>query len=303
MDAGRLGNLFIQVILHVLRAATVNSEGRCLTGGFFFALGRNMVENHALHGHAIRSVTVTEPTKCFTECRMDCRCISFNFRQSGSGDNCQLNEENRYTNYSALKFALDWNYYDLVIDYDINANAPFVDCQNGCCGNNPCLNGGTCRETCDVIGKRFTCDCGSRATGKLCETAICSTQDWLRYQNSCFKLVTEPKSWLAAQQSCVSINSTLASIHNSEENDIVHQFAVANKAGVWIGLSNLYTSDLSFEWVDGSEVSFTDWQPGEPSYVYQIYTSENCTEMSDAGWNDLDRNRSLSYVCGKDFHP
>ena len=53
MDAGRLGNLFIQVILHVLRAATVNSEGRCLTGG-------------------------------------------------------------------ALKFALDWNYYDLVIDYDIN---------------------------------------------------------------------------------------------------------------------------------------------------------------------------------------
>ena len=101
--------------------------------------------------------------------------------------------------------------------------------------------------------------CESSSPFHIFFAAICSTQDWLRYQNSCFKLVTEPKSWLAAQQSCVSINSTLASIHNSEENDIVHQFAVANKAGVWIGLSNLYTRDLSFEWVDGSEVSFTDW--------------------------------------------
>ena len=75
-----------------------------------------------------------------------------------------------------------------------------------------------------------------------------------------------------------------------------------NKAGVWIGLSNLYTSDLSYEWVDGSEVSFTGWKPGEPSYAYGM-NRENCTEMSDAGWNDMPRDRSLSYVCGKDFHP
>lgn len=49
-------------------------------------------------------------------------------------------------------------------------DVPFLDFPNGCCGNNPCLNGGSCEETCDVKGKRFTCNCGLCAAGKLCET-------------------------------------------------------------------------------------------------------------------------------------
>ena len=51
-------------------------------------------------------------------------------------------------------------------------NIPVVRCENGCCEDSPCLNGGTCHETCDIIGKRFTCECGPYATGNLCETGI-----------------------------------------------------------------------------------------------------------------------------------
>ena len=32
---------------------------------------------------------------------------------------CQLNEKSRYTNASALGFAEGWQYYDLVIDYNV----------------------------------------------------------------------------------------------------------------------------------------------------------------------------------------
>ena len=49
-------------------------------------------------------------------------------------------------------------------------NVPVIRCENGCCEDSPCLNGGTCHETCDIIGKRFTCECGPYATGNLCET-------------------------------------------------------------------------------------------------------------------------------------
>ena len=49
-------------------------------------------------------------------------------------------------------------------------NVPVVRCENGCCEDSPCLNGGTCHETCDIMGKRFTCECGAYATGNLCET-------------------------------------------------------------------------------------------------------------------------------------
>ena len=50
------------------------------------------------------------------------------------------------------------------------STGPFVDCQNSCCEKRPCLNGGTCHETCDILGKRFRCECGPHATGNLCET-------------------------------------------------------------------------------------------------------------------------------------
>ena len=57
------------------------------------------------------------------------------------------------------------NYYFL-----FKGNVPAVRCENGCCEDSPCLNGGTCHETCDIMGKRFTCECGPYATGNLCET-------------------------------------------------------------------------------------------------------------------------------------
>ena len=111
--------LAIQVIIHVVITVITSAIGSCPTGEFQFALGRNMVENYALRGHVFANVTATEPIRCFRACQLDCRCISFNYQQTRSKDNCQLNEENRYTNFSALEFLERWQYYDLVIDYNI----------------------------------------------------------------------------------------------------------------------------------------------------------------------------------------
>ena len=112
----------VRVILYVLQAGTRSVKGSCLTGGFFFARGRNMVENHALRGHVIANVTATEPIHCFRTCRLDCRCISFNYQHGVSQNNCQLNDENRYTNSSALEFLEGSQYHDLVIDYSITVS-------------------------------------------------------------------------------------------------------------------------------------------------------------------------------------
>ena len=120
MVAVNLKNVAFQIILYSLRAVPVDSDGGCLPGAFFFASGRNMVEEHALGGHVIANVTAKEPIRCFKACRLDCRCISFNFQPRGSKSNCQLNEENRYTALGALEFKAGWNYYDLAIDYGTN---------------------------------------------------------------------------------------------------------------------------------------------------------------------------------------
>ncbi|XP_029202444.2 neurocan core protein-like [Acropora muricata] len=303
MVAVHLKNVAFQIILYALRTVPVNSDGRCIAGAFFLAFDRNIVEEHALGGHVIANVTVKEPIQCFKACRLDCRCISFNYQPSGSKSNCQLNEENRYTALGALQFKAGWNYYDLAIEYGTNSDAPSVDCQNGCCASNPCLNGGTCHERCDFNGKRFFCECGPRATGTLCETKICVLHDWISYQNSCFKLFSESMTWTSAQKSCERINSNLASIHSAEENAVVHNLTKKSGKTAWIGLTNLNSIGLSYEWVDGSNLSFTNWRLKEPSYMYQD-TSENCTEILLNGeWNDLNQNRNLTYVCSYTFSP
>lgn len=114
--------LLIQVSLFAASYSTVCADHTCLAGGFFFAVGRDMMEDHALVGHMFKNITVTEPMRCFEECRCDCRCISFNYLTSASQENCQLNDDNMSTNRSALKPYKGSQYYGLVVNYNIRVS-------------------------------------------------------------------------------------------------------------------------------------------------------------------------------------
>ena len=69
---------------------------------------------------------------------------------------------------------------------------------------------------------------------------------------------------------------------------------------LWIGFYNLNKTDHSYEWVDGSNVSFTKWSDNEPSGI-----NENCAEFDALGkWNDLNcLPHNLNFVCGKNLNP
>ena len=47
-----------------------------------------------------------------------------------------------------------------------------VTCTNGCCRNNPCLNGGTCNEICEPTSVRYNCSCPVPFVGKHCEIQL-----------------------------------------------------------------------------------------------------------------------------------
>ena len=47
-----------------------------------------------------------------------------------------------------------------------------VTCTNGCCRNNPCLNGGTCKEICEPTSVRYNCSCPVQFVGKHCEIQL-----------------------------------------------------------------------------------------------------------------------------------
>ena len=106
--SGIMMTLPLLVILHPAQPGVLSSINNCLTGGFFF-----------LRGHLLRQMTVTQPIRCFEKCQSDCRCISFNYLTDVNKNNCELNEESRYTNFSALKPLEGSQYYDLIVSYDI----------------------------------------------------------------------------------------------------------------------------------------------------------------------------------------
>ncbi|KAL9989536.1 hypothetical protein ACROYT_G004098 [Oculina patagonica] len=131
-----------------------------------------MVNGYALIGHVFENVSVAGVLNCYQACRPNCRCISFNFLTNVNQDNCQLNEENRHLKPGALMPMEGSKYYDVVINYSIktaSSSSPCTQCYNRCCRDQPCLNGGTCRENCQAAGKRFICDCPAGFTGQLCE--------------------------------------------------------------------------------------------------------------------------------------
>ena len=95
-------------------------QENCPNVGYFFAVGKNIVDKHALRSRYIISMfTVLGPIQCFRKCQLECKCISFNYWTTKNENNCELNEENRYLRPSDLKPQPGAQYYDLVMDYNV----------------------------------------------------------------------------------------------------------------------------------------------------------------------------------------
>ncbi|KAL9969124.1 hypothetical protein ACROYT_G021296 [Oculina patagonica] len=171
--------LFLTVGFCIVVIAGTCGDGKCSATSRFI-IGENMVDGYALIGHVFENVSVVGVLNCYQSCRPNCRCISFNFLTNVDRDNCQLNEENRHLKPGALKPKKGSKYYDVVIVYSVktaSSSSPCTQCFNRCCSDQPCLNGGTCRENCEANEKRFICDCPPGFTGQLCETYGCKLQE------------------------------------------------------------------------------------------------------------------------------
>ena len=113
--------LFALLFLHyTVPSLSWCGDNKCLEGNISFGVKKNLVEDHALVGHVIESVTVADPLCCFEKCQSDCRCISFSYLTNTSQENCQLNNENMNTNSSGLKLIEGSRYYDLVVNYNMD---------------------------------------------------------------------------------------------------------------------------------------------------------------------------------------
>ena len=90
-------------------------------------------------------------------------------------------------------------------------------------------------------------------------------------------------NYLEAYRYCRSQNSMLATITDVRDNEDAGR--VCGGSNCWFGWNDL-SKEGTFEWLDGSPVTYTNWSPGEPNNS----EDEHCGHIwgSSKLWNDHD---------------
>lgn len=100
--------------------------------------------------------------------------------------------------------------------------------------------------------------------------------------------------WEEARAECQARGADLLILQDAELAAWINTQAQQRRSGpYWIGLYDP-DQDNVFEWVDGSDLDFTNWNEDEPNNL-----DEACGHVyaNDARWNDLPCDAELTFVC------
>lgn len=109
-----------------------------------------------------------------------------------------------------------------------------------------------------------------------------------------------PASWREAQRACDAISARLISF-SSEDNAsaILAAFGPGIKISAeafWIGLTEPEQEEGNWKWGDGTRVTYTHWNKGEPNDTGE---EEDCAEwkVGTGSWNDTPCWQARRYIC------
>ncbi|KAI4903512.1 hypothetical protein NFI96_027557 [Prochilodus magdalenae] len=126
--------------------------------------------------------------------------------------------------------------------------------------------------------------------------------DWIKFQDKCYKVELEPKTWTDARTYCIESGGNLASVSYALQQAFLNtKMAHDITPDLWIGFSNL--AGRRFKWTDGSPVKFTNWLTESSEF----YGMENmCTAMGGSQtrkqlgkWIKKDCNDTIGFICSR----
>eukprot|EP00435_Cladocopium_sp_Y103_P069560 s5_g33.t1 len=96
----------------------------------------------------------------------------------------------------------------------------------------------------------------------ICEFEGTCKAGWDHFRDSCYQLQRWPGSFQEARGHCQEVSAHLVSISSAEEQDFVQRLCGSNMC--WLGLEEASKSER-WRWIDGSSLTFENWQQGEPN--------------------------------------
>ncbi|XP_045180757.2 ladderlectin-like [Mercenaria mercenaria] len=120
---------------------------------------------------------------------------------------------------------------------------------------------------------------------------------------ACYLFVQTNQTWDAAKDHCASLGGFLADIRSQEEQEFLSNTVLSSSNGeyvpdtsIWIGGTNGIEEGV-FAWLDGTLVSYENWEPGEPS---SYDSRQNCITIksgSNNKWNDVKCRKQKPSIC------
>lgn len=114
----------------------------------------------------------------------------------------------------------------------------------------------------------------------------------IQFNDHCYKLFTEKKNWISAQEFCRSLGGHLVTISSEAENNFVT--SILDGSAAMIGLSDAETEG-TMVWVTNEAVVYTNFSSGEPN---NERNEDYCLIFTNGKWNDghLEREK-WNFVC------
>lgn len=113
-----------------------------------------------------------------------------------------------------------------------------------------------------------------------------------------YAVILDKADWQAAQSRCKQKGGQLVCIHDKATSDFITSMT---KLRVWLGATDEKV-DGKWVWVDGKEMTFTNWGKGEPS---NTQGKETCLRTgADGLWTDTPKSWDayaeflvVGYIC------
>jgi hypothetical protein len=110
------------------------------------------------------------------------------------------------------------------------------------------------------------------------------------FNNHWYGVNFESNNWYSAEAAAVALGGHLASIANFEENAFVTNVMLTetgNNLLFWIGLIRTAPNSPTFMWSDGSAVTYTRWDGGEPNNCCGGEEAVHVNWSNASYWNDF----------------
>ncbi|GFT23252.1 macrophage mannose receptor 1 [Nephila pilipes] len=131
---------------------------------------------------------------------------------------------------------------------------------------------------------------------------------WYAHRDRCYLPVglteKDKANWTDASQICQHLGGYLVSIRNVEDQVYLAYLMQSLKDDVWIGFHDTLLSGRYY-WVDNSDVRYTNWAPGEPSFfgIQEDCVKMTYDELNSGVWRDDVCSKKLPYICQMDKDP